>query len=263
MKGATSYTDTLRKLLLMGMIVWGLCVATSAKASEESRSAVAPNDEAIFAATIDANSPFYYPPLFTRYMEVDTTLTLEEYQHLYYGYLWQPTYRPHESPRAYTTLLSIFEKPTDSLTTLDCERIIELTDRVMTTEPFNPSTINFRVFAYGAMGDTLNERKEYQRLQMLFETILSSGDGIHEKSPWHVLYFSHAADVMAHMGLAYGKRMVVSRTTEFIPLLERTSEGIRGFYFHYGRIYQNQPEQIPEHAKRPMQINGITINKQN
>lgn len=65
----------------------------------------APDNDAILRETIDKGSPYYYPAIYMRYMSGDTTLTLEDYRHLYYGYAWQPGYKPFETPgrqRPYT-----------------------------------------------------------------------------------------------------------------------------------------------------------------
>ena len=44
------------------------------------------DNDAILRETIDTGSPYYYPAIYMRYMSGDTTLTLEDHRHLYYGY---------------------------------------------------------------------------------------------------------------------------------------------------------------------------------
>ena len=220
----------------------------------------APDNEAILKAILDINSPLYYPVLMTRYRAGDTTLTLNDYRHLYYGYAWQPEYKPFENSSADFKLLSEFDHSLDSLTREDCEKIIKFANEVMKTEPFHPSTVNFLAFAYGALGDTLNERINYHRVKMLLATIRSSGTGVQEKSPWHILYYSDAVDVLASMNVLYGKNTVVSRTTEYYPLYQRIGD-IRGYFFNFERIYWNRPDKLPEKKSRGWEFNGIPLRK--
>ena len=240
------------------MILWG-AGGLSAQ-DQEPEYPQAPDNEAILKAILDIDSPLYYPVLMTRYRAGDTTLTLNDYRHLYYGYAWQPEYKPFETPSADFKLLEEFDHGLDSLTTEDCERIIKFANEVMKTEPFHPSTVNFLAFAYGALGDTLNERINYHRLNMLLETIRSSGTGIRENSPWHILYYSDATDVLASMNLLYGKNTVVSRTTEYFPLHQRNGK-IRGYYFNFERIYWYRPDKLPEKKPTGWGINGIPLKK--
>ena len=116
----------------------------------------APDNDAILRETIDKGSPYYYPAIYMRYMSGDTTLTLEDYRHLYYGYAWQPGYKPFETPAAKDRILNILAK--DSLAEADYLKIVEYGREVMRSEPYDPSTLNFLVYAYGAVGDSVNER---------------------------------------------------------------------------------------------------------
>lgn len=104
----------------------------------------APDNDAILRETIDKGSPYYYPAIYMRYMSGDTTLTLEDYRHLYYGYAWQPGYKPFETPAAKDRILNILAK--DSLVEADYLKIVEYGREVMRSEPYDPSTLNFLVY---------------------------------------------------------------------------------------------------------------------
>ena len=43
--------------------------------------------ETIAAEVGDPSSPYFYPALFARYEKSDTTLTLNVFRHLYYGFV--------------------------------------------------------------------------------------------------------------------------------------------------------------------------------
>ena len=131
----------------------------------------------------------------------------------------------------------------------------------MKTDPFSPSNINFLVYAYGTMGDSVGERINYIRLQNIINTIKSSGTGEKEYSPWHVLSLAHAEDVMGNMGVEYRKPMII-RTTEFFPL-EVKKDKVKGYYFDYNRAYWNRPDQVPQRQKNGWEFNGIPLKSRN
>ena len=214
-----------------------------------------PVNDSIMYGIIDSKSPYYYPALMMRYKEGDTTLTLEDYRHLYYGYAWQSGYKPFETPPAKDQLMMMFGENMD-IYAQDPAKILACCLEIMETEPFNPSTVNMMTYAYGQLGDTINERASARRLEMIVETIKSTGTGLKENSAWHVLYFPHATELMAFMDLQYKRPEIVSRTVEYIEIL-LPKERTKGYYFDYGRIYWFVPDKLPERTHPGWTINGI------
>ena len=51
-------------------------------------------------------SPYYYPLLFQRYLELDTSLTAEEFKYLYYGFSFQAEYQPYGTPLLRDAIMS-------------------------------------------------------------------------------------------------------------------------------------------------------------
>ena len=149
----------------------------------------------------------------------------------------------------------------DSLTLENAEQIVDYANEVMRFDPFSPGNLNFLIYGYGAIGNKVQEQINYHRLQMIAKTIMSSGTGLKETSPWHVLTFAHATDMMAYLGQDYGTRRVVSRTTEYVPLLVRQPGGVKGYYFNFERMYWRRPEKMPQKKPTGWEFNGIPIKK--
>jgi hypothetical protein len=213
----------------------------------------APDNRQIEAAIVDPASPDYYPTLMSRYRQGDPALTVREYRLLYYGYMHQPEYNPaFLSPDMDSIVRVMLREP--HLGTEDYHRLIRYGTKLMETDPFNPRLLNILTYAYGRIGDTENEIRAAARFTGVLDAILSTGEGTREDSPWHILAFSHAEDVLDYLGQRYRKPMLVSRTTEYFPLEDRKAE-IRGYYFDYSRIYSRRPEASPR--ERRWQINGI------
>lgn len=212
---------------------------------------VAPDNEEIFEQTINHESPYYYPALMLRYNSGDTTLTEKDYRYLYYGYAFSDDYHPLAPIPAEDKVLMAFEKAHDDPSYDNMRDIIRYAEEVMRSDPFSPTNLNFLAYAYGAIGDTLNERINYDRLNKVLAAISGSGTGLTEKSPMHVLRFSHASDVLGTLGLSVTKRLVVSRTTEYITVAnEKGRQQGKGYYFDYSRVYWSDPEDAPKKEHR-------------
>lgn len=218
-----------------------------------------PDKDAIFKAIYSADSPYRYNLLTDRYFSGDSTLTVEDYRHLYYGYVWQEGYQPFASEPAKDLLVMMFEKKDH--TGEDYREIVNLASEVLSYDPFSPSNINFLIYAYGNLGDTVNERINYDRLRGIKGAILSSGTGLKESSPWHIIRREHAIDLMGSMGAMYREPMIVSSKVEYIPLLAKGSGGEKGYYFNFERIYWQRPDKMPEKRDTGWEFNGIPIKK--
>ncbi len=230
-----------------------LCVPALAQKTEVRT----PDNDAIFNAINDTSSPFFYPALFSRYQRGDRSLTPEEYHYLYYGYAWQPGYSPLDSSPGVDEMLTVLESMPEP-DSLGCVRIIAGGRHAMLKDPFNPMVLNTMAYAQTILGDTASARTNALRVERILKTIRSSGTGVSERSPWAVLSFSHASDVVASLGFNAANRRVVSRTVEYIDIGVR-GEKVKGFFFDFSRVYWNKPEVMPEVERRGATFNGIKI----
>lgn len=211
----------------------------------------APDNDLILANTMDSSSPYYYPSLMERYKAGDTTLTEEDYRYLYYGFAFTPDYHPLASIPSESMTLMALERADAMPNEENMRDVIRCATETMASDPFSPSNLNFLTYAYGALGDTINERINYDRLNKVLAAIRSSGTGLTEKSPMHVIRLSHAADVLGTLGLSVTKRLVVSRTTEYISVANEEGRRLsKGYYFDYSRIFWGDPEDLPQKPRR-------------
>ena len=63
--------------------------------SAETATVEIPDMEKIENAVRDSRSPYYYPDLMKKYLGNDTTMTLQDFRHLYLGYASQEDYNPY------------------------------------------------------------------------------------------------------------------------------------------------------------------------
>ncbi len=219
-----------------------------------------PDNDKIAATIADATSPYYYPALMLRYQAGDTTLTAQDYHYLYYGYAFQDKYQPLEPIIWTDDIYAVFERG-DTLDREGAVEILSLAKRVMDQDPFSPSNINYMTYAYAILGDTLNERISADRFSKIAATIEASGSGLTEKSPWHVLWFSHAADIMTIRGYEAVRRNIISRSVEYVRVAPN-DDNVKGFYVDYSRLYWKRPETKPEvNSGSGFLLNGIKLKK--
>lgn len=242
----------MKRLLLAALLI--LPLLSSAKI---------PDEEDIKRKIFDPQSKYYYINLLMKYDALER-LDPEEYHYLYYGYVYQESYKPTASnPSADELYATLPGLNTDKPDSEQIEQIILHCNRALESDPFNPTMLNLLVFAYGAKGDKVKEEAYFRHMQGIMETIKSSGDGRSEKYPMHILMFSHAIDVVTSLGLQSRRPQIISRNVEIVPLVKphEVPDGkkIRGYYFDYSRIYRNKPEGATFKRERTWQFNNLGV----
>ena len=219
-------------------------------------SAKTPDNGRIFAAINNVDSPLYYPNLMLRYRE-GKPMTEEEYHHLYYGYAFQPSYKPLEVNQSMNRVQEIMARISiDTPSVHDIDELIAAGVAAMEHDPFSPTLLNILVYAYGASGDKVRELAYSDHLNGILRCIEQSGDGLKEKSPMHIIMFSHGTDLIASKGIQYRKGQIMSRTVEFVPF-DYTRNKVKGYYFDYSRVYWNKPDNYTFKRERTWQFNNL------
>lgn len=214
------------------------------------------DSEAIKLAILNIDSPYYYSKLFERYAEGDTTLNLEEYRLLYYGYAYNDNYRPLETNNYRDSVMMVLHQVKgDTIASRLFDEIVYYGSKMLEDRPFDLNFINLMTYCYQKMGMTREALRYSHKLTMIIETILSSGTGRDKSLPWHILYREDAGDVIAMMGSSYYKRIYITTTVEYLLLTEKIDKN-KGFYFDISRLYMKIPER-EENRKRKMEFNPL------
>lgn len=176
----------------------------------------------------DKNSEFYYPTIFNRYLQNDTTLTTTDFHYLYYGFLFNEKFSPYGSSVYRDSLQLILAK--DSLSFEDYKRIIQFENTILSDYPFNLRDLNVLSFALYQSGDSLSLAFSQFKLDKIIRTIISTGDGEMVETGWHVISEEHEYDIINLLGFQYGGQQSLVKTCDFLTLAEN-KEGIKGLYF--------------------------------
>ncbi|RLD49980.1 MAG: hypothetical protein DRI94_09895 [Bacteroidetes bacterium] len=201
-----------------------------------------PNYKKIEKEISKKESIFFYNSLFKRYQNGDTTLNIQEKRHLYYGGIFQDTYSPYGSSDYIDSIKIILKN--NILTDTDYQNIIRFSDLIFIENPFDLEALNYALFACDKSGqkDLLN--KKYAQMNVIFDAVLSSGDGLEKESAFYVIYISHEYAVLNILGFEFGSQQRLIEHYDFLKV-NKNKYNIEGFYFdvspslnHLNEIYK-------------------------
>jgi len=195
-----------------------------------------PDYEKIKTTVSDQSTEHYYPKLFQRYMDNDTSLTHEDYRKLYYGYIFQDNYAPQKTSKYRDSLNAIYEN--DQLKQEDFMDIIALEKKILENNPFSMRDLNTLAYSYDQTGQKEKTKKIDYKLNLIIETILTSGNGLEEETAWHVTDITHEYDILNVLGFEVkGDESMRGEGYDYIKV-KKNQYGISGFYFDISKVLE-------------------------
>jgi hypothetical protein len=189
-----------------------------------------PNYKKIGKAISKANSATFYPKLMERYQAHDTTLSPSEYHLLYYGYSLQPEYAPYAQQPFADSLLTIIRK--DIISPAQYDLVLRYGNAILEKSPFDMRYLDPMIYVYQMQGNNEVAEKLEFKLGRIFETIFTSGDGLTEKTAFHVISVSHEYDLLRALGFGFGgQQSLTNGQCDFLKV-EANEYGIDGMYFN-------------------------------
>ncbi len=188
----------------------------------------------------DNSSPFFYPNLYDRYIQGDTSLTLEDFRHLYYGYTFQSKYIPYLESKYEANLLSYLKK--GRLSSVELKKFIEVAELKLKELPYDIRTLNILAFSYAQNGDSLMNTITKFKKEMLVNAILSTGDGKSEKTAFHVIDPPHERDILNELGFRYAGSSNLANVLCDYLIVKPNERNVRGIYFDVSRLLKVRSE---------------------
>jgi len=174
------------------------------------------------------SSNFYYPKLLEKFSKADTTMTLEEKRHLYYGFIHQEGYSPY-TRSDYTDSLRITLKKKD-YSADDLNNIVKYSDSLLVHNPFSLKAINYKIYAEKRMKDSINHLKDYTKMRIITDAMLSSGDGHSKETAFFVISPTHEYNLLSLLGYKFGGKQNLIDHYDYLTLKENEYD-VKGLYF--------------------------------
>ena len=180
-----------------------------------------------------------YGKLMKRYERNDPSMSVNEYRQLYYGYVFQPEYKPYKKSNYSRSISTIYYK--EHLSRMECDSIIKYAEMSLKDDPFNLQQMNYLIYAYKTKKKHNLARHWQNRLNNVLRAILSTGSGESKETAWHVINIGHEYALINFMSQNY-----IVEQHEFIEphfdhiILKQLSEHLpKGFYFNIKYMLDN------------------------
>lgn len=195
----------------------------------------APDFKMIERNVRESSSSYFYPRLLQKYLEAEQELTLEESRHVYFGYIYQPEYVPVDTSSYNNLLAEILSKPSFSKT--DYDRILEYSDALLTEDPFNLRALNAKLLVYAQQDNGDLFKKVARQRKAVQDAIVSTGDGMSDKTAFHVIKVAHEYDLLPFLGYTFGgeDRMMRNRKVNYLTL-STNRFGVERVYFNISPV---------------------------
>lgn len=173
-------------------------------------------------------SNLFYSNLMARFNLADTTMSLEEKRHLYYGYTFHSNYSPYGSSTYRDSVSAIYRK--DSLVADDYQLMIAFCDSMLQANPFDFQALGSKVYAYDQQGDTTKAFENLKRMSFIVDAIVSSGDGVSKETAFYVIQTSHEYFLLDILGFQFGGSQSLIGHYDYLTVQPNEAD-IEGVYF--------------------------------
>ena len=178
-------------------------------------------------------SEFYYPELLRRFEAADTTLSLEQIRHFYYGMATRSEYAPYKMAKI-DALREAFEKDTPSKE--DWEKAALEIDKELETDPTNIRFHLYKRIIYSNLYGLDSERTTdaHNQVVMLLSAVTSTGDGRSKETAFHVISVADEYGIMDILGLSPKMQSLVEDKGQSYDVmdLEKNKYGLKSMYFN-------------------------------
>jgi len=196
----------------------------------------APDYKKIEKNTHKKSSEYFYPTLLERFHSYDSTLKLDDYRHLYYGYIFQDGFKAYWSSPV-SDELQVFSN-SQSINEKDYDTIIKLINISLADFPFDLRNMNFKAYLYHKNGDDEMANKIMMQYNAIINAIISTGDGKTCENSIHVISVGHEYLLLNIFELQLTQQSLIGEC-DYMQVAEG-NHNIEGVYFNVGKILEAQ-----------------------
>ncbi len=153
----------------------------------------------------DSNSIFFYPKLIKRYKNADSTLSFIDFQHLYYGSVFQPNYSPYGHTESADKFYELYKNE-------KFKKALKAGEKAFAENPVNMTLVFRLAVTHLALGNKNQARKLADLYYKIMDVILSSGDGQSIQSAYVVISVADEYEIVAEHKLQVKKQQLIGHT---------------------------------------------------
>ena len=153
-----------------------------------------PDYEQIKLNIENKQSNFYYSKILNRFQAGDSTMTLEEKRHLYYGYVFHKNYSPYADSREDKQVKAVLDK--EKPTKKEWKKLVSLLNASLKAKPFSIKHLYYQGIAYDALNNLSEADKNIKKIRYIVDALNSTGDGLSKETAIHVITISNEYDYM-------------------------------------------------------------------
>ena len=180
-------------------------------------------------------SPFYYPVLFQRYLDLDTSLTSEDFRYLYYGFTFQDAYSPYGIPTLQDSLISYLSRL--ELLRAEYEVAARIGGQLLRESPFRLRETFITAVAYEMAGDGKMSSIYFNFFEKQVDAIMSSGDGLSTNTAFVVIYIRDEYEMLEVLGFKFGGGQALLAGDYDMLELDENPYGVEALYFNVSRLF--------------------------
>ena len=180
-------------------------------------------------------SPFYYPVLFQRYLDLDTSLTSEDFRYLYYGFTYQDAYSPYGIPALQDSLISYLSR--QELLRAEYEVAARIGRQLLRESPFRLRETFITAVAYEMAGNGKMSSIYFSFFEKQVDAIMSSGDGLSTNTAFVVIYIRDEYEMLEVLGFKFGGGQALLAGDYDKLELEENPYGVEALYFNVSRLF--------------------------
>lgn len=169
----------------------------------------------------DTSSNYLYSHLVARFLTFDEHLTHREYEHLYYGSAVQKAYPEELEIDASAECLKDYHKG-------NFPEAIEIGQSALKNDPTNLKLLVVIANCYSKMRLEETGYHYYKMYFRLLETILSSGDGLTEKTAYIVLHDDDKYQIVNELKLKISGEIFITDRLDVVTIDTSTQKNQKG-----------------------------------
>lgn len=187
----------------------------------------------------NTQSDYYYPKLMQQLKTGTAVLTASQYEHLYYGYVFQTAYNPYAVFSKEEELDTYYQKEPDMK---DIPRLQILLQEALDEFPFDFTAMMFLAYIYHLNGEEEKSELLTKHFEGFAKAIMASGDGLTCETGLHVIATEHEYHMLQLFDLQYIDQSS-DGTCDFLTL-DPEYYTLPGIYFNVNQLQKKNLAQL-------------------